>query len=318
MYAVTAELVRAYASLFVHCWDYYAVQQSDGSYRPSYQSLTLARLADHLQGCYTLGAYMLDRAGMCSSAVFDADSVDGLDRLVRLSGELATHGIASVVEASRRGGHVWVFLDGSVLARAVRLWLLPYAQRYEVELYPKQDQVQSGGVGNLVRLPLGVHRQSGGWYPFLDIASHGLLYPVGETVAECCQWLRQRVERVQVPGEYQRAAQLLSEQCEVVGDGEKSTRPGRGVIRRWCVSQDITEVIGRYTCLDRRGVGRCPLLGHHYRGDVHPSFQVFGGADPHWYCYTWGRAGDLFDFLCLYHGLSVQEAWERLQQGVLC
>jgi hypothetical protein len=33
---------------------------------------------------------------------------------------------------------------------------------------------------------------------------------------------------------------------------------------------------------------------------------VFGGADPHWYCYTWGRAGNLFDFLCLYHGLTVR------------
>jgi hypothetical protein len=307
MYAVTVELVEAYASLFVHCWDYYAVQQRDGSYRPSYQSLTLARLADHLQGRYTLGAYVLDRAGLCSCAVFDADSVDGLERLVRLSGELATQGIASVVEASRRGGHLWVFLDGPVLAGAARLWLLPYAQKYGVELYPKQERVRPGGVGNLARLPLGVHRQSGGWYPFLQTGSHGLLYPVGETVAECCWWLWQRVERVKVPEEYQRAAQQTFGQCEAVSDvGGSGGRPGHGMIKRWCASQDITEVIGRYTCLDRRGVGRCPLPGHHFRGDVRPSFQVFGGADPHWYCYTWGRAGNLFDFLCLYHGLTVR------------
>ena len=58
-------------------------------------------------------------------------------------------------------------------------------------------------------------------------------------------------------------------------------------------------MIGRYTRLNGQGVGRCPLPDHHSRGDVHPSFQVFGGADAHWYCYTWGRAGDLFDFLRL-------------------
>src|SRR6266568_2961442 len=66
-----------------------------------------------------------------------------------------------------------------------------------------------------------------------------------------------------------------------------------------------------------RGVGSCPFKEHHYRGDVRPSFQVFGGNDPHWYCYTWGRAGDLFDFLCLYYQITPQEAWERLRQGAL-
>jgi hypothetical protein len=279
----------------------------------------LARIVDHLQGCYTLGMYLVDRDGMCSCAVFDADSEDGLDRLVLLAEELAALRISSVVEASRRGGHLWVFLDGPVLARVVRLWLLPYAQRYGVELYPKQDRVRPSGVGNLVRLPLGVHRRSGEWYPFLMVGAGGVLYPVGETVAECCRWVGQSAERAQVPEEYQQVEQFQDDQCVVMGGAGRgeSVRPGRGVIEQWCASQDIVEVIGRYTDLDRRGVGRCPLPGHHYRGDVHPSFQVFGGTDPHWYCYTWGRAGDLFDFLRFYHGLTVREAWERLQQGIL-
>lgn len=99
-----------------------------------------------------------------------------------------------------------------------------------------------------------------------------------------------------------------------------ASRRGYGAIRAWCRSQDIVEVVGRYTSLDRSGVGRCPLPGHHHRGDVRPSLQVFsgtGGDTPHWYCYTWGRAGDVFDFLRFYHGLTVREAWERLQQGML-
>ena len=107
---------------------------------------------------------------------------------------------------------------------------------------------------------------------------------------------------------------------EVVSGSESggvASREGYGAIREWCASQDIVEAIGRYTRLNGQGVGRCPLPDHHYRGDVHPSFQVFGGADAHWYCYTWGCAGDLFDFLRFYHGLTVNEAWERLQAGTL-
>jgi hypothetical protein len=64
-------------------------------------------------------------------------------------------------------------------------------------------------------------------------------------------------------------------------------------------------------------VGSCPFKGHHRCGDLRPSFQVFGGTDPHWYCYAWQRAGDLFDFLCLYYHLTPHEAWRRLQDGAL-
>ncbi len=88
-----------------------------------------------------------------------------------------------------------------------------------------------------------------------------------------------------------------------------------GGIREWCRAQDILAVIGRYVALDGRGVGSCPFKEHHARGDLRPSFQVFGGSDPHWYCYTWQRAGDLFDFLCLYYQVTPQEMWRRLQQG---
>lgn len=312
MYAVTVEMVQGYASWCVHCWDYYAVQQRDGSYRPSSQCLSLSRLADHLLGCYTLGTYVLDPSGSCAFAVFDADSEDGLERLGLLSAELVAQGMRSVLEASRRGGHLWLFLRRPTPARVVRRWLGPYAAAYEMELYPKQDILRPGGMGNLVRLPLGVHRQSGGWYPFVVPGPAGVLVPVGETVAACCLWLAEWGERVEVPAQDWQAEEEGEEAYDMGG-----CAPGSGAIRAWCQAQDIVEVVGRYTALDRRGVGRCPLPGHHDRGDVRPSLQVFGGTDAHWYCYTWGRAGNVFDFLRFYHGLTVQQAWERLQQGVL-
>src|SRR5690349_13627170 len=120
MYGVTREIVELYASLFVHCWQYYAVQQRDGSYRPSRQPLTFSLLASHLQGIFTLGTYVVDRAGYCSFAVFDADSDDGLERLALLARQLMEQDIFLILEASRRGGHGWVHFKQPVRAAAVR------------------------------------------------------------------------------------------------------------------------------------------------------------------------------------------------------
>lgn len=310
--------VVAYASLFVHCWDAYAVQQRDGSYWRVEEPPTLPLLEAHLAGRWTLGTYLLDRESRCSFAVFDADSTDGLEQLIGLADELQQRGIPALLEASRRGGHLWLHFTEVTPAWKVRAWLLPYAQALGVELYPKQDMLAPAGSGSLIRLPLGVHQKSRGWYPFLTRAVGGEWVAVGETVEDCCAWLVQHVERIAVPdvtrcvsdGETDRAiAAPMASHASVSGRYES--------IRAWCQAQDISGVIGRYVALDRRGVGSCPFQEHHYRGDRRPSFQVFGGSDPHWYCYTWRRAGDLFDFLCLYYHLTPQEAWQRLCAGTL-
>ena len=312
------ELVAAYASLFVQCWDAYAVQQADGSYWRVGEPLSFSLLSAHLAGRWTLGMYLLDQQSRCAFAVFDADSPDGLARLIKLSEALRRAGISTLLEASRRGGHLWVHLAVPAPAHMVRAWLLPYAAALGVEFYPKQDVLAPGGSGSLIRLPLGLHRQSRGWYPFLTRSVCGDWIPVGETVMECCAWAVAHVERVTLPD-----VVVWASRGEVVASVPEpmashwSADGGRGSIRAWCQAQDIVEVIGRYVALDSRGVGSCPFKEHHHRGDRRPSFQVFGGNDPHWYCYTWRRAGDLFDFLCLYYQVTPQEAWERLRNGTL-
>src|SRR2546421_6587100 len=117
------ELVWAYASLFVQCWDAYAVQQADGSYWRVAEPLSLSRLAAHLAGRWTLGTYLLDQQSQCSFAVFDADGVDGLACLMGLSEELLGESIPTLLEASRRGGHLWVHLAAPAPAQMVRAWL---------------------------------------------------------------------------------------------------------------------------------------------------------------------------------------------------
>ena len=322
------EWVAVYASLFVHRWDQYAVQQRDGSYWRVTELLSLPHLSAHLAGRWTLGTYLLDAASHCSFAVFDADEVDGLACLAELAEELLREGIPTLLEASRRGGHLWVHLVEPTPAQVVRMWLLPYAVAYGVELYPKQDWLAPFGSGSLIRLPLGMHQQSRGWYPFVQRSAWGELVSVGEMVRECCAWVCQHVQRVTVPDAVKLAStEVLSARSEPGMDARVDevevpaltachwSERGYRSIGEWCRSQDILALIGRYVVLDGRGVGSCPFKEHHYRGDVQPSFQVFGGSDPHWYCYTWRRAGNLFDFLCLYYQLTPQEVWRRVRQG---
>jgi hypothetical protein len=327
MSIISDELVAAYGQVFVYVANDFAVQQRNGSYWRQAEPMTLLCLKMHVEGRWTLGTYLLDEYSRCMFAVFDADTVDGLARLATLASELAEQGIPTILEASRRGGHLWVHFAEPTPSQLVRSWLLPYAQAYEVEFYPKQDMLAPDGVGSLIRLPFGIHRKSRGWYPFVEVNSSGLLVPVAETVEDCILWAYHHVERVAVPIEMVIPAEPVVAMVDVYQECQAQPLPVNrsvdnvlnvaGAIQSWCRSQDIIAVMNHFVALDARGIGSCPFKEHHYRGDVRPSFQVFGGSDPHWYCYTLGRGGDLFSFLCYYHNLTPQEGWQRLRNGTL-
>src|SRR5258708_3197877 len=299
MERLSGELVAGYASLFAHCWGQYAVQQGDGSYWRVAEPLTLPLLAAHLEGRWTLGTYLLDEGSCCAFAVFDADGVDGLRCLAELAGGGLGGGGPKGVEGGGGGGGLGGELGGATTGPR-RCALVP------------AHPVGCGG-GAVVGLPLGIHRQSRGWYPFVQLNAWGEWVPVGETVAACCAWVCQHVQQVAVP-----AAVVLG--CAEVSSGWSESRMGSdvgasarmashlsyGSIREWCQAQESVAVIGRYVVLDGRGVGSCPFKDHHARGDLRPSFQVFGGSNPHWDCYTWGRAGNLLDLLCLYYQLATR------------
>src|SRR5437660_12800549 len=97
MESVLADLVTPYASLFVHCWSQYAVQQRDGSYWRVREPLTLPLISAHLEGRWTLGTYLLDECSQCAFAGFDAASAGGLARLVGLSVETGYGGSSAMV-----------------------------------------------------------------------------------------------------------------------------------------------------------------------------------------------------------------------------
>ena len=108
---------------------------------------------------------MINEKGLCSFAVFDADTQDNLQYLWKLHKRLMSLNYPSYMESSRRGGHLWIFFVTPVPASCARAWLLPYWQQ-GLELYPKQDEGK--GYGSLIRLPLGIHRRSGKRYPFVE------------------------------------------------------------------------------------------------------------------------------------------------------
>jgi hypothetical protein len=134
--------VLVLAQRFVQRWDLYAHQLDDGSYGCVHEPLNVGHLLDHLRGEITLGAYLLDQESRARFLVLDADDVQAWEGLGHLGRNLAEEDVPAYLEASRRGGHLWLFLAEAVTGREVRTFghgLLTAHDIEGVELYPKQD-----------------------------------------------------------------------------------------------------------------------------------------------------------------------------------
>src|SRR5215510_14574052 len=89
----------------------YARQQEDGSYRWMVQRLDRLALLAHVQGKETLALASRDELGQCRWVCVDADAPDGLGYLRLVQQTLTSHGLPSLLEQSRRGGHLWLFFS---------------------------------------------------------------------------------------------------------------------------------------------------------------------------------------------------------------
>ncbi len=318
---ITDELIQAYAPMFVSRRDDYARQRDNGRYVRVGSALTLDALRLHLQGRHTLGTYVIDEQGYCCFAVFDSDSADGLAVLARLQSRLALAGVPSYLEQSRRGGHLWVLFSMRVSASVVRSWLLPYCPA-GVEFYPKQEQ--GNGYGSLIRLPFGVHKLTGERYPFVSWSAGTGAVPLASSVETMIAWLA-TCERASLPDE-----PVPTSGCDVAMNTHTSktkrastsnpVAPARSSsITEWCAMQDPFVLMSRYVKLDRRGMACCPFGEHHRHGqDRHPSFRVYSPSTPggnSWHCYTWGKGGNVFNFLSMYHGVDARSLWSRILAG---
>jgi hypothetical protein len=124
----------------------------------------------HLEGRITIGLYAINPVNQCSKWVaIDADYPDALADLLRFGFCLKQDGVASALEQSNRGGHLWIFMAEPLPARDCRIYVCDLAlrlgipikhgkQREGIEIFPKHDALKPGRYGSAIRGPLGIHR----------------------------------------------------------------------------------------------------------------------------------------------------------------
>jgi hypothetical protein len=179
----TPALVKTYIDLFVNRRAY--TRQSskphpeNGRYyyfRPKDKASGAPVLLDekticaHLEGKVTVGLYAINSMNQrCKWVAIDADYATAMDDLIKLQYQLTQDRVESALEMSRRGGHLWIFMDVPLLAKKCRIYIYDLARKLGVpvkgsglaegiEVFPKHDEIQDGAFGNAIRGPLGIHR----------------------------------------------------------------------------------------------------------------------------------------------------------------
>lgn len=141
-------------------------------------SLTPATLRRHLEGEITIGLYAINPSTQRSKWVaIDADYGGAMEDLLKLQYSLLQDKVEAALEMSKRGGHLWIFMERPALARECRIYIHNLALRLGVrirggglaegiEIFPKHDELRVGEFGNAIRGPLGIHRGANRRYWF--------------------------------------------------------------------------------------------------------------------------------------------------------
>ena len=185
------EVVKGYARLFVNRLAYTLQSmrphpESGRHYyfRPKAKGtgkalgLTPATIRRHLEGEITTGLYAINPSTQRSKWVaIDADYEGAMEHLLKLQYSLLQDKVEAALEMSKRGGHLWIFMDRPALARECRIYIYNLALRLGVrikggglaegiEIFPKHDELRPGEFGNAIRGPLGIHRGANRRYWF--------------------------------------------------------------------------------------------------------------------------------------------------------
>ena len=157
-------------------------------YSPVRQPLTPALLRAHFHGSVTLGVYPIRLDHTATFFALDLDitkraleeayghrqRTERLRELVhveglRLRSALAALGVPALLfDSGYKGRHVWSFLAEPQPAAlvykvvlALARHLRPHAADLALEAFPRQASVKGEGLGNLIKLPLGIHLRTG-------------------------------------------------------------------------------------------------------------------------------------------------------------
>lgn len=146
--------------------------------------LTAEVVEAHLRGEFHLGLYPLLDGDRCCWLAADFDgSAAMLDALAYLKAARAA-GSPAALEISRSGlgAHVWVFFTDPVPAATARILGTAFVHeaialrgrmhlRSYDRLFPSQDALSAGGIGNLIAAPLQGRSRRDGATVFLDLAT---------------------------------------------------------------------------------------------------------------------------------------------------
>jgi hypothetical protein len=175
--------------------DAYALQNKDGSWTPVRKPLDDNVLRAHLERRMTVGTYIghnregADRHSesegtVSRTLVLDYDTgTDSEDQAKDARMALIDLGVPEksigIEFSGRKGHHVWVVLGSYVpnaeLRRLGRAALALAGHPANTEVFPKQDEVRD--LGNLVKLPGGIHAVSGNANDFIGIVPMPMLPP---------------------------------------------------------------------------------------------------------------------------------------------
>ena len=150
--------------------NYYFRPKQKGSDAPV--RLTPDVVRQHLEGEITIGLYAINPSTQrCRWVAIDADYKHSMEDLLKLQFYLNEDKVEPALEMSRRGGHLWIFMETPLLAKDCRAYIYHLASKLEVpvktglgdgiEVFPKHDFLAPGEFGNALRAPLGIHRGAG-------------------------------------------------------------------------------------------------------------------------------------------------------------
>lgn len=219
--------LQTFRSLFVAREDAYVIWRGHQPIAVR-EPLSDEILAAHLRGEYRIGTYLIRPDGTTTFLVFDVD-FQKKSRVRKILKRLRKRSVVAHVERSKsKGYHIWVFFDEPIRASEARIFaklVLRGIEDPKIEIFPRQDGVKHGGLGNCIFLPL---------YG-LDIARERTVFLDGDFAPLGQQWsFLESIRRTprksiieacrQVEPEAKKLSQPLNPTGGPITEGERNTR----------------------------------------------------------------------------------------------
>lgn len=179
------QYISKFIELFSGREDTFSIQTENGYY-PVRRALTEIDVAQHFSGKRTIGIYVLRSDDTVKFGAYDVDVKKGSvnqEELINIECKkvakslydaLKSEQIKSYVEFSgNKGYHIWIFLDAPIPAYKMKYILEKISSKVKtpeninIEIFPKQTNL-NGGLGNLIKAPLGIHQKTKKRCTFLD------------------------------------------------------------------------------------------------------------------------------------------------------